>query len=512
MSAFYVAAISAILSIPFVIAQEFIFSRYLDAPDENDQSTDAIISAQVHDVTGAFKLEYATLLTELDRFRSSLDDDSKASLDEMWSKASPMRPLVAIRKDLADVNRSVRINRNALHNMASRSQSNRANALLLCLFQHDLMPYSASLAVTAKQRREFDERPQPVAQWKKQCGWLCIYISNVGALIYILLFSLRQDGSAQSNWLKSLLWWLFFDIFIFSTLSTYIADVYIPSLFYLDVKRASDTFSAALSSQLPNTRTAFNACKYLFASHKIAQAFPDLSASKVVLGYSSPWPRRSYKSSLSLRGALATSILMFFKVIIDLSPSMQDEVCKALLRVATINGLIIANSFGLADTVSVVIALLIAIGIFYIIHIFLTVMVYAKKTDDSVQKALVSTAVEASSVPDTYQRDSTSVVNRRTSLVLGIEAVIAIQKQMDSDAGDPKAHDDSKSEDRFSSSECSNSSFSDDTDGSFSSSTSSKYEEDILQSMSSASSLSISSDDHGHDTASSQSSDSLNSD
>jgi hypothetical protein len=89
LSEFYVAAISAILSIPFVMVQEFIFSRYLDAPDEDGRSTQAIVNAQLPDVIGASKLEYAALLTELDRFRSSLDDDSKASLDEMWSNASP---------------------------------------------------------------------------------------------------------------------------------------------------------------------------------------------------------------------------------------------------------------------------------------------------------------------------------------------------------------------------------------------------------------------------------------
>jgi hypothetical protein len=191
-------------------------------------------------------------------------------------------------------------------------------------------------------------------------------------------------------------------------------------------------------------------------------------------------------------------MLMFFKVVIDLSPSMQDEVCKALLRVATINGLIIANTFGLADTASVVIALVVAIGIFYVIHIFLTFMVYAKSTDDSVQKTLVSTAVETSSVPDKYHRNSISVVNRRASLALGIEAVIAIQRQIDSDARDPKAYDDSRSEEFLSASEISSST----------SYASSEYEEDMSLSMSSASSLSISSDDRGHDTASSHSSDS----
>jgi hypothetical protein len=199
---------------------------------------------------------------------------------------------------------------------------------------------------------------------------------------------------------------------------------------------------------------------------------------------------------------------MFFKVIIDLSPPMQDEVCKALLRVATINGLIIANTFGLADTASVVIALLVAIGIFYVIHILLTLMVYAKETDDSVQKILVSTAVETSSVPDTCHRNSISVVNRRASLALGIEAVIAIQKQIDIDAWDPKAHDDSQSGEYSSASEISTNYSCDDMHGSCPSSVCSEYEEDMSMSMSSASSLSISSDDRGHDIASSQSSDS----
>jgi low affinity Fe/Cu permease len=39
----------------------------------------------------------------------------------------------------------------------------------------------------------------------------------------------------------------------------------------------------------------FNAAKYLFLSHRMAEQYPDLKASQIILQYSSPWPKQDYK-------------------------------------------------------------------------------------------------------------------------------------------------------------------------------------------------------------------------
>jgi hypothetical protein len=43
------------------------------------------------------------------------------------------------------------------------------------------------------------------------------------------------------------------------------------------------------------TTRAFNAAKYLFLSYRMAEQYPDLKASQIILQYSSPWPKQDYK-------------------------------------------------------------------------------------------------------------------------------------------------------------------------------------------------------------------------
>jgi hypothetical protein len=40
---------------------------------------------------------------------------------------------------------------------------------------------------------------------------------------------------------------------------------------------------------------SFNAAKYLFLSYRMAEQYPDLQASQIILQYSSPWPKQDYK-------------------------------------------------------------------------------------------------------------------------------------------------------------------------------------------------------------------------
>jgi uncharacterized membrane protein len=42
-------------------------------------------------------------------------------------------------------------------------------------------------------------------------------------------------------------------------------------------------------------RIDFNAAKYLFLSYRMAEQYPDLQASQIILQYSSPWPKQDYK-------------------------------------------------------------------------------------------------------------------------------------------------------------------------------------------------------------------------
>jgi hypothetical protein len=45
---------------------------------------------------------------------------------------------------------------------------------------------------------------------------------------------------------------------------------------------------------------SFNAARYLFLSYRIASLYPELNASQIILQFSSPWPKQSYKQVISL--------------------------------------------------------------------------------------------------------------------------------------------------------------------------------------------------------------------
>jgi chromate transport protein ChrA len=74
----------------------------------------------------------------------------------------------------------------------------------------------------------------------------------------------------------------------------------------------------------------FAANKYLFVSHWLASAHPSSKVSSIVLNYSTPWPRRSYKGG-SVNGVSIVAILMLFELIMDLPSSLQNELCKFIL-------------------------------------------------------------------------------------------------------------------------------------------------------------------------------------
>jgi hypothetical protein len=185
-----------------------------------------------------------------------------------------------------------------------------------------------------------------------------------------------------------MLWWLIFDIFLFSTVSAYINDFYIPSLFASEVESAKHFFQSIVSSKdRSNTRASFNACEYLFVSHKVAKAFSELQASTVILGYSSPWPRRSYRSpSLSIHAAIASILMIILKVILMLPPYIQDEVSKGFLRLIALGAFFAICALEYNDIIQIALLLAITAAMLYLINV-LVKFVSSTNVQDSARRA-----------------------------------------------------------------------------------------------------------------------------
>jgi hypothetical protein len=125
-------------------------------------------------------------------------------------------------------------------------------------------------------------------------------------LFYIFLFGISRDGHHQAAWAKSFGMWLVMEILLVSSVMVLVMNVLIPLLTMKDLKQIRmkliDTIvqynqrihtNAALESEEKVSET-FNAAKFLFVSYRLAETFPDLRVSKVILAYETPWPRQSY--------------------------------------------------------------------------------------------------------------------------------------------------------------------------------------------------------------------------
>jgi hypothetical protein len=95
--------------------------------------------------------------------------------------------------------------------------------------------------------------------------------------------------------------------------------------------------TSSIKNMFDNSKSAiydsmerFAANKYVFVSHWIASAYPSSKVSSIVLDYSTPWPRRSYKGA-SVNGMSIVALLTLFEVTMNLPGSLQNELCKFVL-------------------------------------------------------------------------------------------------------------------------------------------------------------------------------------
>jgi hypothetical protein len=171
---------------------------------------------------------------------------------------------------------------------------------LMYLFIRDLLPGLHGKILEAKDSRE-SFKLSKVSSVLKTLGWLLLFSMNAVFLFYIFLFAMRQSKARQSDWFLTFMIWILFDITVASTMVVVVLHVLIPSLAIRDLRELKKkllhdiiSFKRDLGSKKPEN-VNFNAAEYLFVSHHVASTFPDWEQSKVILQFSTPWPKRSYK-------------------------------------------------------------------------------------------------------------------------------------------------------------------------------------------------------------------------
>ncbi len=228
---------------------------------------------------------------------------------------------------------------------------------LLFLFQRDLLPGINGKILESKNKREsFNQKSVDASS--KLLGWIFIVLLNVGMLFYVYLFAMQQTAIRQEAWFKSFLIWLVTEVFFVSTAVVYFTHFVVPSIIMKDVGKIKQRLLDSIRDYNDHVKAveagrsaadqqeegkegadgaAFNAASYLFVSYRLAQQFPDLKESKIILRFSTPWPPHSYhhvrdvsKSYSKKFSALtrSASMILIFLIgnLIQVPPSLQDMI------------------------------------------------------------------------------------------------------------------------------------------------------------------------------------------
>jgi hypothetical protein len=243
---------------------------------------------------------------------------------------------------------------------------------ILFLFVKDLSSGVSKDALSSKSERDSSLKMKAltgVSLMEMISAWVFVVLMNGGLLFYVYLFAMRQTHSRQSAWFQSFVMWLLFEVTVSSTGLVVLSHLLLPLFVLADVSKIKErvlkvlmTFRAKYlraprdleegRSQEPaevdgsgvvvggEGAKEFNAAKYLFVSSRVASLFQELPESRLILQFSTPWPKRKfgakagavateYDQSIILT-ALSRILLYFFGSLLRFHSLVQDIVLQTL--------------------------------------------------------------------------------------------------------------------------------------------------------------------------------------
>jgi hypothetical protein len=337
----YLALICFIFTIPLTVIQDYLVDNVLRAQvrSEDDVSNEALSAIEA----SSCERTVASITEEVVIYRSGLSDIDGAEFDDMWGTvplrstgetASYLMPKYVQSQLLRDIKQVER--QRVEEVLIARQRQQDINLQITRLFVKDLLPYTASIVLSAIHRHENEARVIPSIRSRrlKVLAWMYLMATNSMILLYIIIFALQQDRVLQISLLRTLFVSLSGDVLILSTLVIYFNHVYVPQLFLSETQYMTSSiknmFDNSKSVIYNSMERRFAANKYLFVSHWIALAHPSSKVSSIVLNYSTPWPRRSYKGA-SVNGVSIVALLTLFEAAMNLPGSLQNELCKFVL-------------------------------------------------------------------------------------------------------------------------------------------------------------------------------------
>lgn len=236
---------------------------------------------------------------------------------------------------------------------------------LLYLFQVDLLPGITGKILESKSNRDNSTVKKVSRPWKI-AGYTGVFLLNTGMLFYIFLFALLQTDSRQRAWLQSFILWIVVEILLVSSGIVLFTHVLMPMLIMKDVSKIQQRLLGNLLDYRKsmnktvtstegiddNTPAVLNAAKYLFASTKVAELFPNLKESKIISKFSTPWPRQSYQHSKDvsksyskkfsyIASSVRAVVLFFIGGLLNVPPSLQDTIVQMTTTAAVGYGMLL---------------------------------------------------------------------------------------------------------------------------------------------------------------------------
>jgi hypothetical protein len=258
---------------------------------------------------------------------------------------------------------------------------------MLYLFVKDLSSGVSGEVLSKKAQRDgLTKRMGGVWWFWKFLGWLFVILMNLGMLLYVYLFAMRQTQSRQLARVQSFVTWLIFDLFIAGTGVVLVTHLLIPLYVMSDIRTIKKKVTGdiiAFQNQLkqrpqspllplPRVREElvsvderrdkrvqgcsnpngnvnsgleneeFNSAKYLFTSWRVAWLCQEIPESQLILQFSTPWPKQSLKSEkkkvtktyerrYSFIGQALSRVLIFFLTSLIHLPLMLQDLLIHLL-------------------------------------------------------------------------------------------------------------------------------------------------------------------------------------
>jgi hypothetical protein len=231
---------------------------------------------------------------------------------------------------------------------------------LLFLFMKDLTSGVSGEVLSNKSQRDSmssssssrSRNVEGVSLKWKALAWLFVFLTIFGMLFYVYLFAMTQTHSRQSAWFQSFVMWFVFDVFVSSTGVVLVTHLLIPLYVMSDIRTIKKKVLGDIKAfrekqkqcifsqhQLP-LAPEFNSAKYLFPSWRVASLFPEIPESELILQFSTPWPKKSFKREKKkvaktydkrysfLSQAVSRVLIFFISGLIQMPSVVQDLVIQ----------------------------------------------------------------------------------------------------------------------------------------------------------------------------------------